>query len=81
MPLCFRLSRVRLRYPVSMPSNRHSRRKNAQAGLCSDCLHARRIESGRGSVFILCNLSLTDPRFPKYPSLPVLSCDGYKKKP
>jgi hypothetical protein len=51
------------------------------AGLCSDCLQARRVESERGSVFILCNLSLTDPRFPKYPRLPVLSCDGYTKKP
>jgi hypothetical protein len=49
-------------------------------GLCSDCLHARRLESARGSVFLLCNLSLTDPRFPKYPRLPVLACDGYKKK-
>ncbi len=51
------------------------------AGLCADCLHSRRLESERGSVFILCNLSQTDPRFPKYPRLPVLSCDGYKKKP
>ncbi len=51
------------------------------AGLCADCLHSRRIESAHGSVFILCNLSLSDPRFPKYPRLPVLSCDGYKKKP
>lgn len=51
------------------------------AGLCANCLHSRRIESAHGSVFILCNLSLSDPRFPKYPRLPVLSCDGYKKKP
>jgi len=50
------------------------------AGLCADCLYSRRIESAHGSVFILCNLSLTDPRYPKYPRLPVLSCDGYKKK-
>jgi hypothetical protein len=50
------------------------------AGLCPDCLHSRRIESARGSEFILCNLSQTDPRFPKYPRLPVLSCEGYKKK-
>ena len=50
------------------------------AGLCAACLHARRIESARGSVFILCNLSLTDPRFPKYPGLPILTCDGYEKK-
>lgn len=50
-------------------------------GLCTDCVHARTIESARGSVFILCNLSLTDARFLKYPRLPVLSCDGYIKKP
>ena len=64
-----------------MTSAKTSDRENAHAGLCSDCLHARRLESARGSVFILCNLSLTDPRFPKYPRLPVISCDGYKKKP
>jgi hypothetical protein len=51
------------------------------AGLCADCLHSRRIESAHGSVFILCELSVTDSHFPKYPRLPVLSCAGYKKKP
>jgi hypothetical protein len=51
----------------------------ATAGLCASCTHARRIASPRGSVFILCELSVTDPRFPKYPRLPVLSCGGYKK--
>jgi len=51
------------------------------AGLCADCLHARRIESAHGSVFLLCELSLTDSNFAKYPRLPVLSCNGYKKKP
>jgi hypothetical protein len=55
-------------------------RDSPNAGLCADCVHARRIESARGSAFILCNLSQTDPRFPKYPRLPVVSCDGYKKK-
>jgi hypothetical protein len=49
------------------------------AGLCADCTHARRIESARGSVFILCELSVTDPSFPKYPRLPILSCPGYEK--
>jgi len=58
-----------------------SQEKNvAAAGLCADCVHARRIESERGSVFILCELSRADPRFPQYPRLPVLSCEGYKKK-
>jgi hypothetical protein len=49
-------------------------------GLCADCLHARRIESDRGSVFIMCQLSATDPRFAKYPRLPVLQCSGYTRK-
>jgi hypothetical protein len=53
----------------------------SRSGLCGTCIHARRVESGRGSLFLLCELSLTDPRFPKYPRLPVLSCPGYKKKP
>lgn len=49
------------------------------AGLCANCLHSRRIESARGSVFVLCQLSATDPRFAKYPSLPVLACRGYER--
>ncbi len=27
---------------------------------------------------ILCELSASDPRFPKYPALPVIQCSGYK---
>jgi hypothetical protein len=46
-------------------------------GLCADCRFMRRIESDRGSLFYLCELSATDTRFPKYPRLPVLRCDGY----
>jgi hypothetical protein len=64
-----------------MSDARQQTHDSLAAGLCTDCLHSRRIESAHGSVFILCNLSLTGPRFPKYPCLPVLSCDGYKKKP
>jgi len=43
-------------------------------GLCGDCLHAQTIRSERGSIFYLCRLCLTDPRFPKYPRLPVREC-------
>jgi hypothetical protein len=50
------------------------------AGLCASCQHARRIESARGSTFVLCALSATDPGFPKYPRLPVVACDGYKRR-
>ena len=49
-------------------------------GLCDLCRHARRITSGRGSTFILCELSRTDPRFPRYPNLPVLICAGFESR-
>jgi hypothetical protein len=50
-------------------------------GLCIGCIHARLIESAKGSQFMLCRLSETDPRFAKYPPLPVLTCSGYLRKP
>jgi len=50
----------------------------ATAGLCTSCVHAKVITSSRGSVFYLCQLSFTDPRFAKYPALPVLACSGYQ---
>lgn len=31
-------------------------------------------------MFYLCERSLTDPRYPKYPPLPVLSCPGYEPR-
>ena len=46
-------------------------------GLCGSCTHAQEITSAKGSVFVLCRLSTTDPRFPKYPRLPVIACSGY----
>jgi hypothetical protein len=50
---------------------------SSAAGLCEQCRHAQKIESSKGSTFLLCKLSQSDPRFPKYPRLPVLSCAGY----
>ena len=38
----------------------------------------RRVESERGSVFSLCGLAATDPRFARYPRLPVHECAGYE---
>jgi hypothetical protein len=51
-----------------------------RTGLCSTCEHARNVTSDRGSTFLLCQLSLSDKQFPKYPRLPVLSCAGYRKR-
>jgi hypothetical protein len=50
-------------------------------GLCATCRHSRVVTSGRGSVFRLCERSRTDPRFPRYPRLPVVHCDGYEQGP
>ena len=47
-------------------------------GLCARCCHVETIVSARGSTFYLCQLALTDPRFSKYPTLPVLACEGYQ---
>jgi hypothetical protein len=51
------------------------------AGLCETCRHAREVVSGKGSRFVLCELSRTDRRFPRYPQLPVLACTGYEAAP
>jgi len=49
-------------------------------GLCRTCRHVKVIDSARGSTFYLCRLSETDPRFVKYPRLPVIQCAGYVAK-
>jgi hypothetical protein len=49
-------------------------------GLCGECVHVRRIQSDRASVFYQCQLSFADSRFEKYPRLPVVNCSGYQKQ-
>ncbi len=70
-----RHARLSLTYAEPMRPPTESR--PAPVGLCATCLHSRKIQSDRGSLFFLCQLSETDPTFPKYPRLPVLSCPGY----
>jgi hypothetical protein len=48
-----------------------------QVGLCAHCAHASRVPTPR-SVFWLCRLAGRDPRFERYPRLPVLACPGYE---
>ena len=45
--------------------------------LCRACRNAQAIKNERGSVFMLCKLAKTDPRFNKYPPQPVLRCPGF----
>jgi len=52
---------------------------DAKVGLCLLCLHVRTIQSGKGSMFWLCERSKDDARFRKYPALPVVRCDGFER--
>jgi hypothetical protein len=51
-----------------------------EVGLCEDCVHARAVRSARGSAFLRCALSERDPRFAKYPRLPVRTCPGHASR-
>jgi len=46
-------------------------------GLCLACRHSRRVPTPRATYW-LCELSAIDPRFEKYPRLPVRACSGYE---
>jgi hypothetical protein len=52
----------------------------APVGLCLRCLHARRVTSGKGSTFWLCRRAEHDPKFEKYPRLPVITCPGFEHR-
>lgn len=49
-------------------------------GLCFTCVHARRVVTPR-STFWLCERSRTDPRYERYPRLPVVRCEGWTPAP
>jgi hypothetical protein len=51
---------------------------DARAGLCAGCRHVRIIATDGGSRFYLCRMSYVDPRFPRYPRIPVIACAGYE---
>ena len=54
--------------------------KGPNRGICDSCQHQQLVPNTRGSVFSLCGRSRTDPRFPRYPRLPVLECPGYERR-
>jgi hypothetical protein len=45
-------------------------------GLCGHCVHCQVVDGAR-SRFYLCRLAATDPRFRKYPVIPVMVCSGH----
>jgi hypothetical protein len=52
--------------------------EQAAIGLCAGCRHARPVKSERGARFLLCERSIHDGKFQKYPRLPVVQCPGYE---
>jgi hypothetical protein len=46
-------------------------------GLCDGCRHQRIVRNARGSTFSLCERSLTDLAYARYPRVPVLDCRGF----
>ncbi|GAC1345559.1 MAG: hypothetical protein NVSMB29_19840 [Candidatus Dormibacteria bacterium] len=51
-------------------------RWGAHPGLCVSCTNAR-VVKGAQSIFWMCELAASDPRYRRYPALPVLSCAGH----
>ena len=51
------------------------------AGLCSVCAHHRVTGNRRGSRFWLCRRAEGDPRFRRYPPLPMIRCPGFERAP
>jgi hypothetical protein len=49
-------------------------------GLCETCTWVRIVTNRRGSAFYRCLRADTDPRFVRYPPLPVLQCAGYERR-
>ena len=49
-------------------------------GLCDSCIHQTVVRNTRGGSFSLCERSKTDPRYPKYPRVPVQECRGYEPR-
>lgn len=54
-----------------------ARPRAAMRSLCETCENVRGVRTAR-SLFLLCELSLIDARFPKYPPQPVVRCDGHR---
>jgi hypothetical protein len=51
------------------------------AGLCDKCRHVKKLSNAKGSTFYMCHLAESQPKFPRYPRLPVLKCDGFELAP
>jgi hypothetical protein len=49
-------------------------------GLCGNCAHAQTLDSKTGSRFLFCLRARQDPRYAKYPPVPVFACAGFEPR-
>ena len=47
--------------------------------LCETCKHMREVRTAR-SRFLLCELSVVDDAYRKYPPQPIVRCAGYESR-
>jgi hypothetical protein len=47
--------------------------------LCETCRNVRQVRTAR-SRFLLCELSVTNSAYSKYPPQPVVRCEGYQPR-
>jgi hypothetical protein len=50
-----------------------------RTSLCETCKNVREVRTAR-SRFLLCELSVTNAAYPKYPPQPVLHCAGHQPR-
>lgn len=51
----------------------------ARVGLCGSCAHAKRLTTKGGGAVFQCGRAADDPRFARYPRLPMVACAGHLK--
>lgn len=49
-----------------------------QQSICSRCVERKIVRSGKGSVFLLCQVGVSNPNWPKYPPQPVRRCPKFR---
>lgn len=54
--------------------------EKTRIGLCASCVHVRELSTKIGATIYLCQLSVKDARFRKFPPLPMVACPGFTKE-
>src|SRR5207248_2613236 len=57
---------------------RNSHEDKMTPSLCERCQRMREVVSSKGSRFLICEYSQSDPQYQKYPPQPVLRCEAFE---